>query len=390
VGQAYVLQGPTLGGISALKVTTQEPNSPEAMVWHRRLGHLSPGSIRNLYKVTIGLKGPIKGLKEPCEVCITSKSVRVLSGKPVEHSTKPLERVFSDFWGPYSTPGLAGELYMLTFTDDYTRKLWVYFTKERRELRELFQVFKARVEAETSLKIKKVRCDNAPEYRSLEKAIATTGVQFEFTTPYTPEQNGISERLNRSLITVARAILQDAQLPTKFWAEAANTACYLRNRTPIGPGGMTSEEAYSGRKPYIGHLRAFGCVAYAYIPKERRQKLDPNAKKMALIGYMPTARQYRLYDPVANKVVLATAPVFDENKHIRLSEPNTTPELEAQDELPEGDTIVVDTSHLYAPGSPEIEALEDPEVGGLEDPESSEIEELSSPESESEAPEPLS
>jgi hypothetical protein len=399
VGQAYILQGPTLGtGISALKATTQGPNSPEAMVWHRRLGHLSPGSIRNLHKVTTGLKEPIKGLKEPCEVCITSKSVRVLNRNPSEHSARPLERVFSDFWGPYSTPGLAGELCMLTFTDDYTRKSWVYFTKERRELRELFQVFRARVEAETSLKIKQVRCDNALEYRALEKAIATTGVQFEFTTPYTPEQNGVSERLNRSLITVARSMLQDAQLPTKFWAEAANTACYLRNRTPIGPGGITPEEAYSGKKPYIGHLRAFGCIAYAHIPKERRQKLDPNAKKTVLIGYMPTARQYRLYDLVANKVVLATAPIFDESKHIRLPEPNSTSEPEAQvePELPEGDTIVVDTSHLYAPGSPEIESSEGPEAAEPEGPEavelegsdSSELEELSNAESEGpEAPE---
>jgi hypothetical protein len=72
--------------------------------------------------VTTGLKEPIKRLKEPYKVYITSKSVRVLNRKPSEYSTKPLERVFSDFWEPYSTPGLAGELYILTFTDDYTRK----------------------------------------------------------------------------------------------------------------------------------------------------------------------------------------------------------------------------------------------------------------------------
>jgi hypothetical protein len=97
---------------------------------------------------------------------------------------------------------------------------------------------------------------------------------------------------------------------------------------------------------------------------------------MVLIGYIPTARQYQLYDPVAHKVVLATAPIFDESKHIRLPEPNSTPEPEAQvePELPEGDTIVVDTSHLYAPGSPEVE--------GSVGPDSSELEELNSIESE--------
>jgi hypothetical protein len=87
---------------------------------------------------------------------------------------------------------------------------------------------------------------------------------------YTPEQNGVSERLNRSLVTVARAMLQGAGLPVRFWGDAVITACYLRNRTPIGPNGKTLEEAYSGKKPYIRHLRAYGCLAYAYIPKEKR------------------------------------------------------------------------------------------------------------------------
>ena len=107
---------------------------------------------------------------------------------------------------------------------------------------------------------------------------------------YTPEQNGVSERLNRSLISVARAMLLDAKLPVKFWGEAVITASYLRNRTPIGPEGKTPEEAYSGRKPNIGHLRAYGCVAHAHIPREKRLKLDDMVVKAYLISYMLTSR----------------------------------------------------------------------------------------------------
>jgi transposase InsO family protein len=367
VGQAYVLQGPKLGQERVYLATQGTDGYQEALKWHRRLGHLSPGTLKGLQEVTTGLDKPIKELKEPCNACLTSKSVRVINRKASEHCTKPLERVHSDFWGPYSVPSLNGEAYMLTFTDDYSRKSWVYFSKERKELRELFQVFRARVEAESGLRLKVIRCDNAQEYKALERALATTGVQFEFTTPYTPEQNGVAERLNRSLMDIARTMLQDSGLPSRFWAEAASTACYLRNRTPVGPSGITPEEAYSGKRLYIGHLRAFGCTAYAYIAKERRLKLEPNAKKMVFIGYIPTARQYRLYDPEANKVVLATAPRFVENRLFKLESPETleasNPEgVNSEAELPEGDTIIVDTSHL--------EDLEIASSGGSESPES--------------------
>jgi transposase InsO family protein len=159
----------------------------------------------------------------------------------------------------------------VTFTDDYTRKSWVYLTESRKELRTVFIQFKTRVELESGHKIKAIRCDNAPEYRSLGDLLQRDyGIQFEYTTVYTPEQNGVSERLNRSLVAVARAMLQGAGLPARFWGDAVITACYLRNRTLIGPDGKTLEEAYSGKKPYIGHLRAYGCLVYAHIPKERR------------------------------------------------------------------------------------------------------------------------
>jgi hypothetical protein len=284
---------------------------------------------------------------------------------------------------------------MLTFTDEYTRKSWVYFTKSRKVLRAIFQIFRARVEAETGLKIKVVRCDNAPEYRSLGQAMEPTGLVFEYTTTYTPEQNGVAERLNRSLISVARAMLHDANLPIEFWPEAANTACYLRNRTPIGPGEITPEEAYSGKRPYVGHLKAFGCIAYANIPKERRDKLESTALRTVFIGYMPTTRQYRLYDPVNRRIIVSTAPKFREDARL-VWEWNPEPGVESipfdpmepvasgatgqlrperptensGSEEPESDTIIVDTGNREYPESDDDDYdPEDPEVRGVRDPE---------------------
>jgi hypothetical protein len=222
-----------------------------------------------------------------------------------------------DWWGPFSVPSLEGHTNMLTATCEASRRTWVFFGA-RRDLRRLFTEFKNTVELETGLRIKVVRTDNAPEFRALGALWAIQGVQFEFTSFYTPEQNGVPERLNRTLITVARAMILEAKLPLKFWAEAASTVCYIRNRTPVGPEGKTLLEAYSGRVPDVGHLRAYGCLAYAKVPRQHREnKLKPTAVQAIFVGYKPTAKQYRLYEPRQGIIIEATEPEFHEDKMLQ-------------------------------------------------------------------------
>ena len=316
LGRSYALNSPE-GGTSTVETSLKATDEESSVIWHRRFGHLSGQSLQHLHTVTTGLSKPITAFKDPCEACILTKKVRVINRNTPERATEPLQRIHTDFWGLYSEPTLKGESYILTFTDDYTRKSWVYITRSRDQLHTMFIQFKTLVELESGYRIKVVRCDNAPEYRRLGGLISQDyGVTFEYTTTYTPEQNGVSKRLNRSLITMARAMLLDSKLPTRFWGEAVTTACYIRNRTPIGPGGKTPEEAYSGKRPYIGHLRAYGCIAYAHIPIEKRQKLESTAQRTCLIGYMPTSRQYRLYHPETGQIIVSTAPTFDENKRL--------------------------------------------------------------------------
>jgi hypothetical protein len=111
-------------------------------------------------------------------------------------------------------------------------------------------------------------------------------------------------------------MLLDAKLPVRFWEEAVITACYLRNRILIGPNGNTLEEAYSGKRPNIGHLRAYGYIAYVYVPKETCLKMDDMAIKACLIGYMPISRQYKLYEPEQGKIIVSIVPVFYENERL--------------------------------------------------------------------------
>jgi hypothetical protein len=130
LGRAYALDSISQGTDIGLKATTAPEN--QASLWHCRFGHLSPTSLKLEHTVSIGLKEPIRALQEPCEPCIKAKTVRVVNQKAPERATAPLERIHSDFWGPYSVPILEGDTYILTFTDDYTRKSWVYLTKTRK------------------------------------------------------------------------------------------------------------------------------------------------------------------------------------------------------------------------------------------------------------------
>lgn len=115
--------------------------------------------------------------------------------------------------------------------------------------------------------------ENSPSTR-FESYLKKEGIHHEKTIPKTPEQNGVAERLNRTLVEMSRSMLLDAKLPKKFWAESVSTAVYLRNRCPTKAiKGKTPYEALYGKKPNVNHLRVFGCDAYTHIPKDEAVNL---------------------------------------------------------------------------------------------------------------------
>jgi hypothetical protein len=120
----------------------------------------------------------------------------------------------------------------------------------------------------------------------------------------------VSERLNRSLTTIARSMLLQVKLLPRFWGEAVITACYLRNRIAIRPGGKSPEEAFTGKKLSRGYLQTFGCITYADVPSVTRGKLEPTTRKTILLGYMSTSRQYRLYNLVTKSILVSLSPKF--------------------------------------------------------------------------------
>lgn len=169
-------------------------------------------------------------------------------------------------------------------------------------------------------KIARLRVDNGGEYTSNEfkRLFIEKVVQVEFTVRSTPEQNGVAERLNRTLLDKARTMVHDANLSKSFWSEALYTAVYTTNRSPTRAFRFdddrrykTPAELWSGKKPDISKLRIFGCTAYSHIPKEFRKKLDSKTTKLIMVGYAPNG--YRLWDGEKRKIVIARDVIFDEN-----------------------------------------------------------------------------
>jgi len=127
--------------------------------------------------------------------------------------------------------------------------------------------------------------------------------------------NGVAERKNRTILDMARSLLKEKKMLKQYWAEVVSCAVYLLNRFPTRSLQVdTPEEAWSGHKPSVTHLRVFGCVAYAKISDARMNKLDDKSEKCIFIGYGDRRMGYKLYNPITNKVIMSRDVIFEEDK----------------------------------------------------------------------------
>ena len=300
--------------------TSEDPNQEsKEVIWHKRYGHLGVQNLQKLAKDNLvdGYDYDKSKNIDFCESCTEGKHHR--SKFPVDRSEcakESLELVHSDVCGKINAQSLSGAEYFLTFIDDHTHYTWVYVLKRKDEVFKKFLEWKALVEKSTGKKLRVLRTDNGGEYTSaeFENYLKKEGVRHQLTVPKTPEQNGVAERMNRTLVESVRAMLADAKLPHKFWAETLSTAVYLRNRSPTtAVKGKAPFEAWTGEKPNIKHLRVFGCEAYAHVPKDERKKLDSKARKCILLGYGTETKGYRLYDPQRGRVFHSRDVKFNES-----------------------------------------------------------------------------
>ncbi len=206
-----------------------------------------------------------------CEACQFGKQTKNVFPHDKNVSKRTLDVMHSDVWGPTKTTSMGGCRYYVSFIDDHTRKLWVYFMKEKSAVFTHFQNFRMLAEKQTGLQVKCLRSDGGGEYFSNEFTtyLKMHGIQRQFTCRYTPQQNGVAKRKNMHIVEVARALMINKSMPRHYWAEAISTTIYIMNRTPIAAvHGMIPKEKYSGRKPNLSHLKVFGCIAYVHVPNE--------------------------------------------------------------------------------------------------------------------------
>lgn len=299
-----------------LKISTTN----DLQLWHRRYGHLNYKGLR-----TLKFQNMVKGIPylntqeaDKCVSCLVGKQHRKsMRKKSMWRASRKLQLVHSDICGPISPTSNSGKRYILTFIDDFSRKIWIYFLSLKSEAFVCFKNFKSLAERESKEALVCLRTDRGGEFTSNEFNVycEEAGISRQLTTAFTPQQNGVAERKNRTIMEMVRCILNDKEVPKKFWAEAARWAVHVLNRSPTTViEGKTPEEMWSGIKPTVDYFRVFGCIAHTLVPDQRRTKLDDKSNMCVLIGVSSESKGYRLYNPKTEKIITSRDVVFEEEK----------------------------------------------------------------------------
>ncbi|GKD30175.1 putative ribonuclease H-like domain-containing protein, partial [Tanacetum coccineum] len=260
--------------------------SNESMLWHRRLGHINFKNINKLVKENLVRGLPFKHFEndQTCVAYLKGKQHRAsCKSKVLNPITKPLSMLHMDFFGPTFVSSLMHKKYCLVITDDYSRFTWVFFLATK---------------GETKFK------NNVMDDFCKEKCI-----KREYSIARTPQQNGVAERRNRTLIEAARTMLADSKLPTTFWVEVVSTTCYVQNRVLIVmPHNKTPYELFRGIKLALSFMKPFYCHITILNTLDHLGKFDGKSDEGFFVGYSLSSKAFRVYNTRTKKV--------EENLHV--------------------------------------------------------------------------
>ncbi|GJU47723.1 retrovirus-related pol polyprotein from transposon TNT 1-94 [Tanacetum coccineum] len=294
----------------------------QAWLWHQRLSHLNFDYINLLSKkdVVIGLP-KLKYVKDQlCSSCEVSKAKRSsFKSKTVPSSKGRLNLLHMDLCGPMRVASINGKKYILVIVDDYSRYTWTLFLRSKDETPEVLKDFLTMIQRNLQAPVISVRTDRGTEFlnKTLNAFFKEEGIEHQTSTPRTPEQNGVVERRNRTLVEAARTMLSASKLPLFFWAEAIATACYTQNRSIIIPTHeKTAYHIINDRKPSIKHLHIFGCTCYLTRDGENLDKMKEKGDSCILVGYSTQSKGYRVYNKRTRLIVESIHLRFDEIKEI--------------------------------------------------------------------------
>ena len=287
--------------------------------FHARMGHASNQVLRQLIRDNM-----VKGAEMPsnaqdltlCRGCQQGKMVQ----KPFKvNQEKRIYGVFEmlhfDICGPMEVESIGGSKYLLLIVDDASGSLKGFCLRNKSDSEDLLKKFIVQVGNQFGKTVQFVRHDGAKEFatNSLKQFYAERGIEQQVTVPYAHQTNGTAERSIRSIVTIGRSMLHHAGLDKSFWAEAAMTAIYIKNRLPSPKiEAKTPYQVVNKVTPNVKHMRVFGCLAYVLTPREKRLKWDPKARPGIFMGYEESSKAYRVYDIEGAKVVISRDVNFDE------------------------------------------------------------------------------
>jgi hypothetical protein len=191
----------------------------------------------------------------------------------------------------------------------------VFFLQNKSETQGTLKRFLRRAQNEFELKVKKIRSDNGFKFKNLqvEEYLEEEGIKHEFSAPYTPQQNGVVERKDMTIIDMARTKLGEYKTPKRFWLKAVNPACHIINRLYLHRLlKKTSYELLTGNKPNVSYFRVFGSKCYILVKKGRHSKFAPKAVEGFLLGYDSNTKAYRVFNKSSGLVEVSSNVVFDE------------------------------------------------------------------------------
>ncbi|KAM0034614.1 putative RNA-directed DNA polymerase [Helianthus debilis subsp. tardiflorus] len=277
----------------------------ESISWHRRMGHIHLRKMNHLVKNNLVNGVPVRSfhLQDICVSCQKGKQTKKSHPlKKINTVALPLERLHMDLFGPMKHKTIFGDAYCLVVTDDYSRFSWVSFMAHKSETPGILKDLLTMLENLYSLKVKRIRSDNGTEFKNqvMDEFCTSKGILHEYSSRYTPQQNGVAERKNRTIIETARTMLVESELPIQFWGEAVSTACYTLNRVlTVKRHGKTCFELLQKRKPDLSYLEPFGGPCTMIEPDG---KFGAKAIEGYFLGYQTP--NFRVWNLATKKVEL--------------------------------------------------------------------------------------
>ena len=300
VGKGYLADGLFKLNVMVTNALNNNNNNASTYIvdsfnlWHARLGHVNKRSIHRMVNLNLLPKFDIN-MHEKCEVCSESKFARQSFKSIQERSNELLSLIHSDLCDFKTIPTRGGKNYFITFIDDCSKYCYVYLLHSKDEALNMFKTYKAEVENQLEKKIKIIRSDRGGEYESIAFAdfCALNGIVHQTTAPYTPQQNGVAERKNRTLKDMINSMLNSSGLPHSFWGEALLSANFILNRIPFKSSNKSPYEFWKGRLPSYKMIKVWGCLAKVLIPLPKRTKLGPKTIDCIFIGFAHASAAYR-------------------------------------------------------------------------------------------------